>query len=163
MFDVSVFTEAFKISWHVYAFFILSAWVLSAFVYIWKICMLYSRFYYWQLALNDSISEIWQETLMLNHKLNKWHCILACSYPMSYSYPLDNNGQKRIDHMGWTRDLCILNNFSNPILTSTCSHPREMGSNLLQPKGDWVYLSFQYSSSCWNPPYPVTKFTLFLW
>ena len=45
---------------------------------------------------------------------------------MSYSYPLDNNGQKRIDHMGWTRDLCILNNFSNPILTSTCSHPREI-------------------------------------
>ena len=32
IFDVSVFTEAFKFSWHVYALFILSAWVLSAFV-----------------------------------------------------------------------------------------------------------------------------------
>ena len=34
IFDVSVFTEAFKFSWHVYALFILSARVLSAFVYI---------------------------------------------------------------------------------------------------------------------------------
>ena len=53
IFDVSVFTEAFKFSWHVYALFILSAGVLSAFVYIWKICMLYRRFCHWQPALNN--------------------------------------------------------------------------------------------------------------
>ena len=33
-FDVPVFAVAFKLSWHVYALFILSAWVLGAFVYI---------------------------------------------------------------------------------------------------------------------------------
>ena len=109
-----------------------------------------------------SISETWQEILILNHKLNKWHCILACSHPLSYPFLLDNNGQKGIDHVGWTRELCILNKFSNPILASTSTHPREMGSNLLQPKGDWLYLSFQYLSLCsvLKPSYNSGKMAL---
>ena len=39
---------------------------------------------------------------------------------------------------------------------------KELRLNLLQPKGDGAYLSFQYQRRCWNPPSPVTKFTLFL-
>ena len=102
IFDVSVFTEAFKFSWHVYALFILSAWVLSAFVYIWKICMLYSRFYYWQPALTIKIWR-WQEIAVFvispNQKFYKWQCILASSHLLSYPFPLDNTEKKK-DHMG---------------------------------------------------------------
>ena len=108
----------------------------------------------------------WQEiavfVILPNQKFYKWQCILASSHLLSYPFPLDNTEKKK-DHMGWTRDLCILNNFSNPILTSTRSHllffkARELCSSLLQPKGYWVHLSSQFSSSCWNP---LSSYTIY--
>ena len=38
---------------------------------------------------------------------------------------------------------------------------RTLSSSFLQPKGDWVYLCFQYYSRCRNPPSPVRHLPLF--
>ena len=37
-----------------------------------------------------------------------------------------------------------------------------MGSNLLQPKGDLLHLTFHYQSQCWNPRFQATLFTKIL-
>ena len=51
---------------------------------------------------------------------------------------------------------------ATPLKSQILFKGRALGSSLLQPKGDWVYLCFQYYSHCWNPSSPVTQITLFL-
>ena len=61
------------------------------------------------------------------------------------------------DWIGWTRDLQNFAYAALIIATPFKSHilfkARALGSSLLQPKGDWVYLCFQYYSHWWNPPF----------
>ena len=65
--------------------------------------------------------------------------------------------------MGWTRDPW---NIDYPSLTTPSPfksqkilfNDRVLGSNLLQPKGDYLHLTFQYQNQCWKPPSQVTQF-----
>ena len=103
---------------------------------------------------NLTKSQILQMTLHISQQLSNIIPISAGQY------------WEKKDHMGWTRDLCILNNFSNPILTSARSH-----LSFLKP-GSWVrvysnqkdieYISAHSFRAAVETPYPVTQFTLFL-
>ena len=81
-------------------------------------------------------------------------------------FPFDNLKYMKEGQTGWTRELHNFGYAALMIATLLKSHilfkARALGSSLLQPKGDWVNLCFQYYSHCWNQPSPITQFTLFL-
>lgn len=94
---------------------------------------------------------------------------LSRPYPCSFTINNTNRSTITTREGGlnrWTQDhatLATLPYEKQPHLNPmSFSQTRAMDLNLLQPVEDWLYLSCQYQSRCWNPPSPVTQFTLFL-
>ena len=92
----------------------------------------------------------------------------ACTHPGSHLLPLTitthEGGSNRVKTRPAQLWLRCLSNI-NPILKSHILFKARVLSSSLprhQPKGDRIYLCFQYYSRCWNPPSPITQFTLFL-
>ena len=79
---------------------------------------------------------------------------------VTHPFPFDNLKYMSTGQTGWTRYAALM--IATPLKSQILFKGRALGSSLLQPKGDWVYLCFQYYSHCWNPSSPVTQFTLFL-